>query len=884
MNIKILRWRSGTLAKIVAAIASILTAATARPVFAQTAFNTKALLESPEKAPSKTTGVINTALAADRIAQSEESTAESTTESAADLTAVTDVQLTPTPEGLEIVLISDGPLLESTSRTSGNALIIDVPNATLDLTVPGSAQQFAPTDGIAVVQLSNTPQRGVEIAITGADAPPVGQVNAAANGLNISIAVGDAIATTDDSDAIQLVVTATRTEEELSDVSRSVTVIDSEALEQQLLFTNNLPDILGRLVPGYAAPSQEDRTQDGGLRGRPIVVLIDGVPQTPNNDGFATSLSTIDPALIEQIEVLRGPSAIYGDGGTGGVVNIITRSPAEDSVAYNASVGTDIGLTSSAADRFGYSTQFGASVGNEDGNALISLSYDTAGAQFDANGNRILPNGIANNDKLGLLAKVGINITEQQRLGLTYSIFRQSRDTRYTFDNAVAADPDAEIGRALFIGADYEAEPEQTNQVLNLTYRNDDLFGSQLDAQLYYRDTQEVGIFTDLRGLGLPEFFPTLWQTTLDDTELGGRFQVDSPIGESASILWGADYSQNDTDSPLFVGDTDILDATGRVTVSDRSLDRFPAYQINSLGLFTQGTWDISEQFQINGGLRYENVDLSVEDYQLAFDFPREREGGSNSFDDVLFNVGMLYRPVPEVGLFGSFSQGFSIPNVGSALALVGPGFDVTGDRLLLPQKVDNYEIGVRLDFDRVQATLAGFYNQSDLGSSISVDFETGTAQVNRAPQRNYGIEATLDWQPTDSWRLGSLLSWNEGEDDIDNDGDFSALSALEIDPIKLGMYVENETTPGWTNRFDLLLIGTRDRSVDAGVDQRAAEGYTVVDFSSQIQLGDGTLSLGIGNLFNNQYATVRQQNKFNVTQRSPALGRTLQVRYSVNF
>ncbi|MEL6232694.1 MAG: TonB dependent receptor, partial [Cyanobacteria bacterium J06627_3] len=101
---------------------------------------------------------------------------------------------------------------------------------------------------------------------------------------------------------------------------------------------------------------------------------------------------------------------------------------------------------------------------------------------------------------------------------------------------------------------------------------------------------------------------------------------------------------------------------------------------------------------------------------------------------------------------------------------------------------------------------------------------------------------------------------------------------------LSLGLYLENETTPGWTNRLDALIIGTRDRSVDAGVDPFAGEGYTIVDFTSNIRLGEGVLSLGIGNLLNNDYGTIRQQNKFNVTQRSPGLGRTFQVRYSVNF
>ena len=694
--------------------------------------------------------------------------------------------------------------------------------------------------------------------------------------------------TAEESDTLRIVVTATRTEQNILEVPRSITVIDREDLEQQLLFNNSLADILGRLVPGYATPPGTSETQPrGGLRGRPVVVLIDGVPQTPNNDGFASSLRTIDPELIERVEVLRGPSAIYGDGGTGGVVNIITRRPTEDTISYDFSTGVNVGLTSNQSDRIGYSGTFGVSAADERGDGVLAISYDTVNGQFDADGDRIIRNGINDTDRLGLLAKVGFNLTDEQRLGLTYSFFKDETFSDFTIDNSVLADPNAEFGRALRIDIDYEEPPEQVNHVLNLTYRHENILGSQLDAQVYYRDTELVQIFTDLRGLGLPPFFPTLWQTTLDDTEIGGRLQIDTPLGNSANLLWGADYSQNNSASPLFIGDVDTFDATGRIDIVDSSLDRFAAYDLNSLGLFAQSSWDITNQWQISGGLRYENVDLSVEDYNLAFRFPRERQGGESSFDDVLFNAGLLYRPIPEVGIFASFAQGFSIPNLGSSLQGVPSTFSVTDDLLLEPQKVDNYEIGLQFEFNQLQGTLAGFYNESDLGSTLTIDPVTRFPIVNRAPQRNYGVEATLDWQPSDTWRLGGLFSWNEGESDINDDGDFEELSLLEIEPIKVGLYLENETTPGWTNRFDVFLVGTRepnDSDIAGGLVNSVGD-YTTVDFTSSISLGKGKLSLGIGNVFNEQYASVRQQTFGGAVNRIAASpGRTFQMRYSINF
>ncbi|MEM6592985.1 MAG: TonB-dependent receptor, partial [Cyanobacteria bacterium P01_C01_bin.73] len=672
----------------------------------------------------------------------------------AEAPAITDVQISTTPEGIDVVLVSDQPLAAGASESVGNALITTIPDATLDLTDPAAAEQFSPAEGIALVQVLELPGGGVQVSITGTDAPPTAQVSAEAGNLVLSVVPGIATGIVEDADAIQVIVTATRTEEDVRDVPRSVTVIEREQIQQQLLFNTTLPDILGRLVPGLSPPTGEDSTLGLRLRGRPIVVLIDGIPQTPNNNGFERSLSTIAPQQIEQIEVLRGPSAIYGDGGTGGVINIITRRPSEAAIAYNLSIGGDVSLTSSEGDRFGYEVELGVSASSERADGLLSLSYDSTAAQFEAGGIRLAPNGIANSDRLGVLAKLGYNFDEQQRVELNYSFYRQGQGTDYITAPGGTLPPDAEFGRAQFVGARYEEAPRQINHVLSLAYSHADILSSQLDLQLYYRDTDLVDIFTDL-GPGFPlPLFPRVWQTTLSDTELGGRLQIDTALGESASLLWGVDYTQNETDSPLFVNNDDAA-TTGFASVTDTSLDRFPSYSLDSLGLFAQATWDITDQFQISGGLRYESINLSVPDYQLAFVAvaPRERQGGSSNFTDVSFNAGLLYSPIPEVDLFASFAQGFSIPNIGSALAARVGAIPGVSSLLPEPQKVDNYEIGVRVELDQIQGTLTGFYNQSDLGSAISLVTVMGqtVGVIERAPQRNYGFEATLDWQPMDT-------------------------------------------------------------------------------------------------------------------------------------
>jgi iron complex outermembrane receptor protein len=117
---------------------------------------------------------------------------------------------------------------------------------------------------------------------------------------------------------IEIVVTATRTAERVTNVPRSITVVDSEELRQQVGPSRDIGEALTTQVPGFAPPTQTISTYGQTLRGRNVSVLIDGVPQTTNLRSFVRELRTIEPSAIERIEVVRGSTAIYGAQATGG--------------------------------------------------------------------------------------------------------------------------------------------------------------------------------------------------------------------------------------------------------------------------------------------------------------------------------------------------------------------------------------------------------------------------------------------------------------------------------------------------------------------------------------------------------------------------------------
>ena len=416
---------------------------------------------------------------------------------------------------------------------------------------------------------------------------------------------------------------------------------------------------------------------------------------------------------------MPGASAIYGDGATGGVVNIITRAPAEGDIEYEVDFGVVASLTSLDDDgSFSYTGGLGVAAADDRGDVQLSINYDIDNARFDADGNRIIPiSGINETDRLGILAKLGYDIDNNQRIGITYNFYKDTIDTEFTTDTAIINTPGTQTARPIFLGEfDFDKPPETVVNNLNLTYRHADLFGSQLDAQFYLNDIDQPQTFGDLRVFGFPDFFPEIFQNIIELSEIGTRVQIDTPLGNSANLLWGLDYSQEENEIAAAFIDPEAFDANQELNIIDE-FSLFPPYEVEKLGLFAQASWDISEQFQISGGVRYDDIDFSLDDFQLAFAFPREREGGSGGEDDISFNVGLLYRPTPGIGVFANFSQGFSIPNLGSAIIGGAPDFDIDNDLLFQPQSVDNFELGARAEFDNIQAGISGFYSESGLGS-----------------------------------------------------------------------------------------------------------------------------------------------------------------------
>ncbi|HAJ59256.1 MAG TPA: TonB-dependent receptor [Cyanobacteria bacterium UBA8543] len=813
----------------------------------------------------------------------------------AQVTQVTDVRVEATPDGLQVILqTADGSSPQVFTSSNDRAFVADIANAQLRLPEGTQFRRENPAEGVTSIVVQSLDTNSIRVTVTGEAKVPVVKVIPSEQGLVFSLMpvapVEDESTSKPTTEAdeqskplaeaeeeIEVVVTATRTAENPQDIPRSVTVVTREQIQQQSTISRNLTDILGATVPGFSPPSQTNATPS--LRGRTPAILIDGVPQSTNTR-FEEYLTTIDPAAIERIEVVRGPSAIYGDGAAGGIINIITRRASAKRIVAETEVGTQAALGNLQGDSFGYKLRHFTAINEGDVDFTFSVLRATRGDAYDAQGDRIPIDSITpESETWNVLGKLGFNLGDQQRLQITFT----HDDDEQDFEFAVPGLEPGDKARGTGVVPRYEgALPTgRENTLVSLDYTNGNLFGSRLQGQLYYRDYTLRGTTFDDRSIGINE----LNRNVLESEKWGGRLQIETPFSQSAKLLWGLDYSNEDTllDRDFFDIPT-FDDSEGRILRKTEERVVIPRYDLNSLGIFAQFQWDVTERFLLSGGIRHERVGLSVPDYTTAAG--EDIEGGDIDFSDTLFNVGAVYKITKSVSVFANFAQGFSVPDFGNVLFAPPQGFRVEADLdITSPQQINNYEIGIRGNWRNVQASLAAFYNQSDLGTSFRL-LPNQRQELVRAPERVYGFEATLDVQLNKALQLGSTLSWSEGEFDPNDDGDYKALNSIRISPLKLTAYVEHQTTPGWRNRLQLLFIGNRSRSFEDDIDLSPIESYVTVDYVSSIKIGPGTLNIGVENLLDNQYFPVSSQafGNFNPSVNYAARGRTIGLSYTFSW
>lgn len=646
----------------------------------------------------------------------------------------------------------------------------------------------------------------------------------------------------------QVVVTATRAETPLASLPVPVTVITRAGLDEQLQTSPSLGDALGKLVPGLAAGSQSQSIFGQTLRGRNVLVLIDGVPQSAIRN-VSRDLSTLDPSAIERIEVVRGASAIFGDGASGGIINIITRRPAAEA-AYRTEIGTAVSLTGSDTPAFVIRQDASGSAGRfaYRGGAALERTR----AFFDAEGDRLPPDphgqgGLSDTRTWNLHANGAYAVAADQQLRLMINVFDSRQDTSFASDPAVKRLPAASAKSAAIAGL-HLPDPQNARQVLaSVDYQHGALGPHQLHAQAYFRDFDTR--FFPFDGRAFAIFGRQIYQSYLDTTKGGLRIDVDTRLSvrRSLRLIWGADLSRERTRQPVTLMSAAAYDASGGLLFEPiGGREWVPLMEQRNLGAFAQLEAAVGTRLLLRGGLRAEHIEVDIPSFVTLAAVAVE--GDTLAYRDALFNGGMTFFAKPWLQIFGQASQGFAVPDIGLVLRGAPAGASVA-TLPFEPQKIDSFDAGVRGSWRGLRASLSAFYNRSDLGSSSG-----GFNQpVVRAPERIYGVETELD-AVLGAWRAGGTLTWLEGKSDPNRDGVFTYLNSYRIAPPKLTLHAG--FAPGrWQARVQALYSGERQRFPgSARFGERPVRSYTVVDAAASVRFGPGDLRIGVDNVLNVQY------------------------------
>lgn len=661
----------------------------------------------------------------------------------------------------------------------------------------------------------------------------------------------------EDTQLEEILVSTTRLPEIKQNSASSVIVITQKEIESYAQFNSDLSVILGLAVPSIGLSSNTTSNRSQTLRGRQILVLIDGIPQSTPLRNTDRDLRTISPYALARIEVIEGATSLYGSGGAGGIVNFITKKAVQ---GKTFSGSTSLALTdtfiSKGKNTNGYklNQQFSGTIGDVD--YLINAGIIKSGRSVDGEGQYISPRyGLGEVTTQNLLTKIGYTLNAHNRLELMYNFFNALQDTdligaegKYLHTPQIGT-----LGKK-----DPAAKNEGTkyNHNVNLTYASKEIWtDTDLEVALF---SQKLYTLFDYRPHNpkSPRWEETGGQATIKAEKLGARLSILSKINFTEEIktnyIVGGDYLIDQTSQPL---------VDGRLWV--------PELKAYNSALYVQTRTTFYNNLMLKAGLRYHHIQVKVPDYKTIPIKQNQQgvavKGGTLNYDNLSFNVALLYIVTREFNPYVSFSQGMSIYDLGRILRDAKD--DVVSKIETDPVVTNNYEVGFTSKIsNNWNFKAAYFLSTAKLGSDLQAG-EGGFWNVVRSPQRIQGIELSFDGKPVDWATIGGSFSSYEGKLKSDNSTSYDTyMSGLSMAAPKLSLFTAIKPVQNLIFNLYYTHTAKRDRftptpNKEGILTYKEGEGrvaaldlfnfHTAYQYNKNVQL-----SLGIENLLNKTYYT----------------------------
>lgn len=489
-------------------------------------------------------------------------------------------------------------------------------------------------------------------------------------------------------------VVTTKTEERAIDSLASVSIVGNEEIER--IQATDVTDLL-RGLPGVSTAGTQDNTGIGtsinirGLQdfGR-VAMIVDGARNNfARNDHGSASSVWIDPELLKQVTVVRGPvSNIYGSGAIGGVVVFETKAahdflyPGETFAASwkNRYETNGDGFVSSAT---------AAGILSESVDLIGNVTFRTRDDYTGGDGNEV-PNSEFDMASGMLKSTIRANEYHETTLG-------------WIGNNGEWEEPSASIPQ----GTDL------TENIFTARHTYHDPADPWVDFHIsgYVNDTEmaQTALASGVRfdpDTGLPVVVPVgarrdfNIQTVGFDVNNTSRFDTGTLFHE---LTIGGDW---------FRDDVETIDDFGATTYN-------PGGERHAYGAFIQDSITYSHWLEIIGALRYDGYELTSLDGMLNV-----------KKDRVSPRLTVGVKPFEDAGLhglqiYGTYAEGYRAPSVIETLMdglhPAGVSFPFLPNPDLIPETAHTYEVGInykRDDLfrpgDRLRLKAAYFHNRID--------------------------------------------------------------------------------------------------------------------------------------------------------------------------
>lgn len=648
-----------------------------------------------------------------------------------------------------------------------------------------------------------------------------------------------------------MVVVSSRTPKAISEIPGTVWFVDSEQIEQEYRGGKTLGEILSATIPSLDVSSGARTNYGQNLRGRAMLVMIDGV-SLQSSRPISRQLDSIDPFNIERIEVLSGSTSIYGAGATGGVINIITKKADSDELQFESYVSGSSGLN--GGDDFDYKVAQSVSGGSDNVSARVSAVYTETQGYFDADGDIITPDisqgSLQYNKTIDLQSTVGVTISDTKNINFLAQYYDSQQDSPYGLYIVNGDFVDVRKG--------FESDRQHGTEriMLSAAYNDSAFLGQQLMVEASYRKEDQT----------YTPYYQSASQQTMD------VFSLKTALAKSfgkVNLVYGVDAYMDKFDSNQALFDPTIANNSGNlVNETYAEVGRYPGVEVGSVAGFIQADFNITDDWSIEGGYRYQHMNNKVDDF---VDYKIQKKiaagkgssadavpGGETSYSVGLFNLGTIYKLTSDSQVWANFSQGFDLADPAKYYGQGGYGAaDANGhyalqdsinvsDSKMSGIKTNSYEVGFRTEQDALSFQTAAYYSQSDK----SVKYNTKTLLIDNVDnkKRVYGAEALVSYWVMNNLQVGASGHYVISE--LKTDGKWDDFDADKASTSKANSWI------GWYESDLALKIQSQTMFDYEDAKDNKLSGYTVLDLVGSYELPVGSLGFGIQNLLNNDYTT----------------------------